>query len=174
MRRREQVPESKRFAAAAVAGLVGALTSFMATVPASAAPNASSRVVLDGPARFEVLTPTLVRLEYAADGHFEDGATFNVVDRNLPVPKFRTRKDGGWLAITTDRLQCVFATRCEAEDGRINGGESVNYDHPGFTGRGFTADYGQVTASDSWTVTGVPSGGDYTLQVRYANGGAVS
>src|SRR6266567_880685 len=104
MRRREQVPESKRFAAAAVAGLVGALTSFMATVPASAAPNASSRVVLDGPARFEVLTPTLVRLEYAADGHFEDGATFNVVDRNLPVPKFRTRKDGGWLAITTDRL----------------------------------------------------------------------
>ena len=211
MRRREQVPESKRFAAAAVAGLVGALTSFMATVPASAAPNASSRVVLDGPARFEVLTPTLVRLEYAADGHFEDGATFNVVNRNLPVPKFRTSKDGGWLVLTTDRLtlryregsgpfspsntvtvsvagktvtgqpswpaapgQCVFATRCEAEDGRINGGESVNYDHPGFTGRGFTADYGQVTASDSWTVTGVPSGGDYTLQVRYANGGAVS
>jgi hypothetical protein len=212
MRRCEQLAGSKRFSAAVVAGFVGVLTSFIATVPASAAPDASSRVVLDGPARFEVLTPTLVRLEYAADGRFEDGATFNVVDRNLPVPKFRTSKDGGWLVITTDRLtlryrdgsgpfspsntsvtlevagrtvtgqpswpaapgQCVFATRCEAEDGRINGGDSVNYDHPGFTGRGFTADYGQTTASDTWTVTGAPSGGDYTLQVRYANGGAVS
>jgi hypothetical protein len=118
MRRCEQLAGSKRFSAAVVAGFVGVLTSFIATVPASAAPDASSRVVLDGPARFEVLTPTLVRLEYAADGRFEDGATFNVVDRNLPVPKFRTSKDGGWLVITTDRLTLRY---------RDGSGPSVEY-----------------------------------------------
>jgi len=196
--------------AAGAAVLVVALAVPLAgAAPASAAP---SRTVLDGPARFEVLTPTLVRMEYAADGHFEDGATFNVVDRDLPVPKFHTSKDNGWLMITTDRLtlryregsgpfsatntavtvsvagqpvtghptwpappgQCAFGTRCEAEDGRISGGESVNYDHTGFTGRGFTADYGQVSASDAWTVTGVPTDGDYLLQLRYANGAGQS
>ncbi len=70
--------------------------------------------------------------------------------------------------------RCEFGTACQAEDGRINGGESVNYDHGGFAGRGFTADYGQVSASDGWTVTGVPADGDYALQVRYANGGTVA
>src|SRR6266498_1942 len=64
--------------------------------------------------------------------------------------------------------RCEFGTACQAEDGRINGGESVNYDHGGFAGRGFTADYGQVSASDGWTVTGVPADGDY------ANGGTVA
>ncbi|GII22651.1 hypothetical protein Pme01_22480 [Planosporangium mesophilum] len=183
---------------------------FVAVAPAAARPpTVRSRTVLAGPARFQVLTPELIRLEYAADGHFEDGATFNVVGRDAPVPKFRARSDHGWLVITTDRLtlryregsgpfspanttvtlrvagrsvtahpawpappgQCDFATACQAEDGRIAGGESVNYDHTGFTGRGFTADHGQVTAADSWTVTGVPADGEYTLRVRYANGG---
>src|SRR5205085_7774778 len=46
--------------------------------------------------------------------------------------------------------------------------------HTGFTGRGFTADYGQVSASDGWTITDVPADGDYVLQVRYANGGSVT
>lgn len=196
--------------AAGAAVLVTALAVPLAgAAPASAAP---SRTVLAGPARFEVLTPTLVRMEYAADGHFEDGATFNVVNRDLPVPKFHTSEDNGWLVITTDRLtlryregsgpfsatntavtvsvagrpatghptwpappgQCTFGTRCEAEDGRTSGGESVNYDHTGFTGRGFAADYGQVSASDAWTVTGVPTDGDYVLQLRYANGAGQS
>ena len=177
--------------------------------PGVARAAADSRAVVAGPARFEVLTPTVIRMEYAADGQFEDRATFNVVNRDLAVPRYRASTDGGWLTITTDALtlryrlgsgpfgpantsvtlsvagqpvtshpswptppgRCAFGTACEAEDGRINGGESVNYDHTGYSGRGFTADYGQVSASDTWTVTGVPSDGDYVLQVRYANGG---
>src|SRR5438034_533548 len=52
--------------------------------------------------------------------------------------------------------------------------QTVRDRHTGFTGRGFTADYGQVSASDGWTVIGVPADGDYLLQVRYANGGSVT
>ena len=207
MRRNTRISRSKLLAGASVAALVSAILAAGQTPAASQGPP--SHTVRAGAARFEVLTPTLIRLEYAADGHFEDGPTFNVINRDLPVPKFSTTDTGGWLVINTDQLtlryrdgsgpfdpsntsisvnvsgstvtghpswptapgQCAFGTRCETEDGRLNGGESVNYDHTGFTGRGFTADYGQVSASDSWTITDVPSTGDYTLQVRYANGG---
>src|SRR5439155_10753919 len=199
----------RRFPLAMVSAFVVVV---VATSSASSGVRTASHIVVDGSARFEVLTPTLIRLEYAADGRFEDGATFNVINRDLAVPQFQTRVDHGYRIITTDKLtlryregsgpfttentsitfgtpgnevtahpswpappgQCDFATACQAEDGRINGGESVNYDHTGFTGRGFTADYGQVSASDGWTVTGVPAEGDYVLQVRYANGGTVS
>jgi Glycosyl hydrolases family 31 TIM-barrel domain/Glycosyl hydrolase family 31 C-terminal domain/Domain of unknown function (DUF5110)/NPCBM-associated, NEW3 domain of alpha-galactosidase/IPT/TIG domain len=193
-----------------VAALTIAITAALAApAGAVAAPGHSGGVIRDGSARFEVLTPTLIRLEYAADGRFEDRPTFNVVDRGPSRVHFRTYVRGGERVIATRRVtlsyrrgsgpfsaanttitasggggpvitghptwrrptgECDFATVCQAEDGRLTGGESVNYDHTGFTGRGFTADYGQVTASDAWTVTGVPADGDYELQVRYANG----
>lgn len=200
-------------AALTIAGLsVPGLAAGAAALPKSGPTHVSGSTVSAGPARFEVLTPTLVRMEYAADGRFEDGPTFNVVNRDLPTPRFRTAVENGVLTITTDRLtlryregsgpftpentsvaldsaghqvvahpswpqapgSCRFGTRCEAEDGVLNAGESVNYDHTGFTGRGFAADYGQTSASDTFTVSGVPADGDYTLQVRYANGAGVA
>jgi hypothetical protein len=175
----------------------------------AAAASVPSGQVVDGHARFEVLSPTLIRLEYAGDDQFQDGTTFNVVNRNFPVPRYTTDVTGGWREIRTSRLvlryregsgpftpdntsitvdtgqatvtahpswpaapgTCGFATACQAEDGRLSGGESVNYDHTGYTGRGFAADYGQVSAADAWSVTGVPAAGTYPMQVRYANGG---
>src|SRR3954447_6934530 len=173
-----------------------------------AAANAATGAVRDGAARFEVVTPTLIRLEYAADGRFQDGPTFNVPSRRFAATRFRTSVEHGYRVIDTGRMtlryregsgpftaanltvvagrgatghpafpaapgSCAFGTACEAEDGRLNGGESVNYDHTGFTGRGFTADFGQVGATDAWTVSGAPAG-DAELQVRYANGGTVT
>jgi hypothetical protein len=177
--------------------------------PPAAAATGPSRAVVDGPARFEVLTPTLIRLEYAGDGRFEDRTTFNVVNRDLPVPRYTTEVENGWRVIRTGALTlryrqgsgaftpdntavsltvagrpvtaqpswpaapgaCGFGTACQAEDGRLGGGQSVNYDHTGYTGRGFAADYGQVSAADTWTVTGVPAAKTYRMQLRYANGG---
>jgi hypothetical protein len=185
--------------------VVVALVPGVLSRSAAAAPR--SHTVQDGSARFEVLTPTLIRLEYAGDDHFEDRPTFNVISRDLPTPRFTTDVRDGWREIRTDQLllrykqgsgpftpdnttvtlagttarpswpeppgSCTFGGVCQAEDGRLSGGESVNYDHTGFTGRGFTADYGQVTAADTWTLTGAP-GGNSQLQVRYANGGTVN
>lgn len=53
-----------------------------------------------GNARFTVLTPEMIRIEYSEDGKFEDKATFAVVNRNLEVPEFRVatiKKDGNNL-----------------------------------------------------------------------------
>ena len=48
-----------------------------------AAPGA---MVVVGKARFTVLTPEMVRMEWAADGKFEDHASFVFINRRLPVP----------------------------------------------------------------------------------------
>jgi hypothetical protein len=65
--------------------------------------RAGDRVV-DGDARFEVLTPTLIRLEYAGDRRFQDATTFNVVNRDLPTPAFTTRVVDGYRVISTADL----------------------------------------------------------------------
>ncbi|HKN52747.1 MAG TPA: TIM-barrel domain-containing protein, partial [Amycolatopsis sp.] len=69
--------------------------------PAIAAP---SNTVVDGSARFQVLSPTLVRVEYAGNGGFEDRPTFNAVNRNFPVPSFTTAVENGTRVIRTGKL----------------------------------------------------------------------
>ena len=88
---------------AAVAALVAGMGAGSAL--AAPTPHQSGNQVIDGNARFEVLTPTLIRLEYAGDGAFQDGATFNVVNRNLPVPAFTTDvTSDGYREIRTAQL----------------------------------------------------------------------
>jgi alpha-glucosidase (family GH31 glycosyl hydrolase) len=54
-------------------------------------------VVVVGKARFTVLTPEMIRMEWAADGKFENHASFVFINRHLPVPKFESAvtKSGG-------------------------------------------------------------------------------
>ncbi len=66
-----------------------------------AAPGAT---VVCGNARFTVLTDRLVRMEWAADGKFEDRASLAVVNRNLPVPAFKADRKGEGVTIKTDKL----------------------------------------------------------------------
>ena len=68
-------------------------------------PNANPQaVVREGKARFTVLTPEMIRIQYSEKQLFEDRATFAVVNRNLPVPKFTTEKKDGYLYIKTEAL----------------------------------------------------------------------
>jgi len=61
-------------------------------------------VVAAGQARFTVLTPQLIRLEWAANSQFEDHASMVFLNRRLEVPAFRTASEGDWLTIQTDKL----------------------------------------------------------------------
>lgn len=62
-------------------------------------------VVRSGNARFTVLTPEMIRIEYSDKGQFEDRATMTVQNRQFDrVPSFTTADQGDWLTITTDRL----------------------------------------------------------------------
>jgi hypothetical protein len=74
------------------------------TLAAAAPAGAASDVVGAGRARFEVLTPTLVRAEYAQDRRFENRPTMTATRASLPVPAFRVTRARGWLQIRTRRL----------------------------------------------------------------------
>jgi alpha-glucosidase (family GH31 glycosyl hydrolase) len=67
-------------------------------------------VVTLGKARFTVLTPELIRMEWAADGKFEDHASFVFLNRHMPVPKFshKVGGDGRELTIQTDALSLTY------------------------------------------------------------------
>jgi alpha-glucosidase (family GH31 glycosyl hydrolase) len=95
-----------RIAVAVVLALLGAGTVTVAG-PASAktaARAATSGTVIDGDARFEVLSPTLIRLEYAGDGNFQDAATFNAVNRSFPATSYTTDVSGGYREIVTSAV----------------------------------------------------------------------
>ncbi len=80
-----------------------ALLMVAAAAPGSAAALPPTEV-RDGPARFQVLSPTLIRLEYAADGAFEDRPTLTVPIRRAVATDVRTRVRNGVREIRTDRL----------------------------------------------------------------------
>jgi hypothetical protein len=60
--------------------------------------------VVAGDARFEVLAPDVIRLEYAPDGKFLNQPTYTVLDRNFPVPPYTTTSRDGWLTIRTSGM----------------------------------------------------------------------
>ena len=74
-------------------------------------PVADPRAVVKlGNARFTILTPQLIRMEWALDGKFEDHASFVFLSRRLPVPRFEhsVTNNGRTLTIKTDALTLVY------------------------------------------------------------------
>src|SRR5580704_7662038 len=67
-------------------------------------------VVTTGHARFTVLTPQLIRMEWAADGKFEDHASLVFLNRRLPAPAFthESAPDGGRTVIQTSALKLLY------------------------------------------------------------------
>lgn len=61
--------------------------------------------VAAGSARFQILSPTLIRTEYAGDRKFVDQPTFNVIGRPNFVPAdYTVSSVHGWLTITTSAM----------------------------------------------------------------------
>ena len=96
---------------------VGALTLLPAPVEAADAPGrydpvADPRAVVStGHARFTILTPQLIRMEWDAGGKFEDRASLVFLNRRLPVPEFthESAPGGGRTVIQTGVLKLVYA-----------------------------------------------------------------
>lgn len=86
------------------------LPAIFLTLPTSvSADNPLARpeaVVTSGNARFTILTPEMIRIEYSDRGVFEDRATFTVQNREMEcVPAFTTKEDQDFLYIVTDSLR---------------------------------------------------------------------
>ena len=86
------------------------LLSFCSFIPCMGAATGSDpkanpeAIVTSGRARFTVLTPRMIRIQYSSKGLFEDRATFAVINRNLPLSDFSTREENGFLYIETGQL----------------------------------------------------------------------
>jgi len=83
----------------------------LAQTTAAADPKA---VVVDGHARFTVLTPEMIRMEWSADGVFEDRASMVFLNRKMPVPEFTAKKTGKELKLHTTALDLVYRPSQEA------------------------------------------------------------
>jgi len=84
-------------------------------------------VVTSGNARFTILTPRLIRIQYSTSKLFEERATFAVVNRRLPVPHFTCTTEDGYLIIQTDSLTL-----------RYKEGSKINKQHKNSTVLGIT------------------------------------
>ena len=111
-RRRRTAASVATLSAATVA--VALAPSAMAAAPApvaAPAPAAGAQAVApasvftSGQARFEVLSPTLVRTEYAGDARFVDAPTFNAIGRDgfARTPVTTSTRDG-WLVLDTGAM----------------------------------------------------------------------
>lgn len=73
--------------------------------------------IVSGHARFTVLTPQLIRMEWAADEHFEDRPSMVFLNRHLTVPEFTTTHKGKSLIIETNALRLRYTPQ---GDGKFN------------------------------------------------------
>lgn len=80
--------------------------------------------VISGNARFTVLTPEMIRIEYSDKAMFEDRATFAIINREMDeTPAFSKREDAEFVYINTDKLALKYR---KGTDPRIQDGENNN------------------------------------------------
>lgn len=88
------------------------LAAVLLMVSAASAQNpkaSGDAVVIDGNARFTVLTDRLIRMEWSEDGKFEDRASLAIVNRDLDVPPFKTVKSEGRTVIRTGAVTLTYS-----------------------------------------------------------------
>lgn len=79
-----------------------AVTAALLLVTPVAPAQAATRDVISGNARFQVLSPTLIRTEYSPTGRFTDADTFNAIGRDeFKRTRFTSEVTRGWLTIDT-------------------------------------------------------------------------
>lgn len=68
-------------------------------------PHPDSKAVVEfGKARFTVLTPRLIRMEWSENARFEDRATLGVINREFPLPDFKVKQSASKLIIETSQM----------------------------------------------------------------------
>ena len=105
------------------------LTALACTLSPAVADNPKAdakAVVTSGNVRFTVLTPQLIRMEWSADGQFEDRATLTFVNRETPVPEFKVRESKSKLTITTPALTLTYLKNGKFSDKNLKAVFTLN------------------------------------------------
>nr|HPQ51145.1 hypothetical protein [Alphaproteobacteria bacterium] len=100
-------------------------------------------MILEGKARFTILTSRLIRMEFDPLKRFEDHASQVFLYRDQPVPTYHSWKQDGWRHIETEHLHLRFV-----ENGRFHwrdlqitlkqSGQTWQYGYPDLTNLGGT------------------------------------
>ncbi|GAB5364271.1 hypothetical protein AAMO2058_000955500 [Amorphochlora amoebiformis] len=115
--------------------------------PYDSSPSPSA-VILSGCARFTVLTPHVIRMEFSTSRSFENRPTLAVVNRRLPVPTYTTNENASALVIETSALKLTY-TKGQAFHATTLQVESTN------TSSAFTAwQYGMTSETDPGNLLG--------------------
>ncbi len=96
--------EVYRFITALLMVIIVSATASSQDVSKSPVPSPKA-VVEAGNARFTVLTPQLVRMEWSKDSQFIDSPSLLFINRNLEVPPYTVSSVDEWLVIKTDKLE---------------------------------------------------------------------
>ena len=65
-------------------------------------------IVTSNEARFTVLSPEVIRMEWDDNKGFEDRASFVIINRDTEVPDFNVTTEKGWLIIETHALKMSY------------------------------------------------------------------
>ena len=93
--------------------LLGILLATVAFAEDNPKAKTESTVVF-GPARFTVLAPELIRMEYDSAARFEDRASLVFINRETETPAFKKRISGHRLTLRTDKLLLQYTDNGQA------------------------------------------------------------
>ncbi len=82
-----------------------AFLAAMTVAGLQATPDGTERL---GPARFTVITPQLIRMEYAPDGKFVDAASWFARSRAVRDTNYQAQQNGQTLTIDTGAIRLVY------------------------------------------------------------------
>lgn len=68
----------------------------------------TTSIIVEGNARFSILTPHIIRLEYDSTQKFVNDPSFVVLNRNLPTVLYKKSLRGKWLIIKTAQLELKY------------------------------------------------------------------
>src|ERR1700722_3912720 len=142
---------------------------------------AQHSAVVSGDARFEVLSPTLIRTEYSDTQSFVNGDTFNVIGRDdFSRARYTTSTHNGWLTITTSAMTLKYQVgsgRFTASNlvATLRNGKQIVTANP-WAQSNTTCDAGQLCEAENATLNGVTFANDHTGYVGtgLAAGGAAA
>lgn len=70
----------------------------------------TTSMVIEGNARFSILTPHVIRLEYDSKRKFVNDPSFVVINRNFPTVPYKKVIRGKWLIIKTTQMELKYKT----------------------------------------------------------------
>jgi len=139
-----------------------ALAGFVSTPLALYAQTQDTRIIIAGHARFEFLTPSLVRMEYAPDGRFVDAPTAVVQKRDWPAVNAQSSRENGWLVVHTSDMSLRYRLDSgpfSADNLQVTWTHQGNAQHTWHPGQVDTQNLGGLTYSlDHVSAANLPKG----------------